>query len=193
MTPLSFSLVSSPFGTLTLLWQDTMQGPKVQRVLFPHTSRPAGAQEHTCPTIADLTQQESRFFEGVDVQFPLEILALETCSPFQRRVLIAEYQIPRSRVSTYGLIARYLGVDGGARAVGNALARNPFPILIPCHRAVRTNGQLGGYQGGLKMKRALLEMEGIRFHPAGRAITEAFYYASPRNGKASCQNLSRLS
>jgi methylated-DNA-[protein]-cysteine S-methyltransferase len=55
-----------------------------------------------------------------------------------------------------------LGKPGGARAVGGALVHNPFPIIVPCHRAVRSNGQLGGFQGGQKMKRALLEFKGSR-------------------------------
>lgn len=186
MTPLSFILVPSPFGALTLLWQDTTQGPKVQRVLFSHSGRPADAQERTCPPITALVQQMAEFFHGAAVEFSLELLAWETCSAFQRRVLEAEHRIPRGRVSTYGLIARHLNVDGGARAVGSALARNPFPILIPCHRAVRRNGQLGGFQGGPGMKRALLEMEGVRFASSGRVITEAFFYASPRDRNPSC-------
>ncbi len=186
MTPLSFTLVSSPFGTLTLLWQDTTQGPKVQRVLFSHSGPPADAQERMCPPITDLVQQMTEFLNGAAVEFPLELLAWETCSAFQRRVLEAEHRIPRGRVSTYGLIARHLHVDGGARAVGSALAHNPFPILIPCHRALRMNGQLGGFQGGVGMKRALLEMEGVRFSSSGRVITEAFFYASPRDRNPSC-------
>jgi methylated-DNA-[protein]-cysteine S-methyltransferase len=56
------------------------------------------------------------------------------------------------------------------------LANNPFPIIIPCHRAVRSNRTLGGYQGGLAMKRALLEMEGIRFDDTGRIATKDFFY-----------------
>ncbi|HQO79253.1 MAG TPA: MGMT family protein, partial [Thermodesulfobacteriota bacterium] len=57
----------------------------------------------------------------------------------------------------------HIGIAGSSRAVGTALAKNPFPIIIPCHRAVRANGALGGYQGGIGMKRALLEMEGVEF------------------------------
>ena len=89
---------------------------------------------------------------------------------------MAEYGIPRGWVSTYRRIAGYLGVPDGARAVGNALANNPFPIVIPCHRAIRSNGELGGYRGGLEMKRKLLEMEGIEVSASGRVITDRVYY-----------------
>jgi methylated-DNA-[protein]-cysteine S-methyltransferase len=65
-----------------------------------------------------------------------------------------------------------------ARAVGTALARNPFPVIIPCHRAIRGDGTLGGFGGGLKMKRALLEMEGVRFDRYGKVMDDCF--TSPR-------------
>ena len=116
------------------------------------------------------------FLEGEAVTFDLAIAALERCSDFQRRVLLAEHAIPRGWVSTYGHIAAHLGVPGGARAVGMALAYNPFPILIPCHRAIRAGGELGGYQGGAAMKRALLTMEGIKFSSTGLVVSDRVYY-----------------
>jgi methylated-DNA-[protein]-cysteine S-methyltransferase len=79
-------------------------------------------------------------------------------------------------VSTYGRIARHLAIPGGARAVGRALARNPFPIIIPCHRAIRSDGRLGGFQGGPAMKRALLELEGVECSSTGRVSAERLYY-----------------
>ena len=91
-------------------------------------------------------------------------------------MLLAEYGIPRGWVSTYGRIATHLGVPGGARAVGNALGSNPFPIVIPCHRAVRADGRLGGFRGGVEMKRALLTMEGVEVSQAGKVLTDRFYY-----------------
>jgi len=69
-----------------------------------------------------------------------------------------------------------LSSPNAARAVGNALANNPFPIIIPCHRAIRSDRSLGGYQGGLEMKRTLLGMEGIEFDDSGRAVTDNFFY-----------------
>ncbi|MFW9819288.1 MAG: MGMT family protein, partial [Candidatus Thorarchaeota archaeon] len=84
--------------------------------------------------------------------------------------------IPRGWVSTYLRIANYIGLYNGARVVGNALAKNPFPIIIPCHRAIKTNGELGGYQGGTTMKKKLLEMEGIEFSNNGKVITERIFY-----------------
>ena len=79
-------------------------------------------------------------------------------------------------MSTYGRLAGQLGLSKASRAVGNSLARNPFPIVIPCHRAVRSDGELGGYQGGAGMKRALLEMEGIEFLQSGKVVMSQAYY-----------------
>lgn len=116
------------------------------------------------------------FLSGENVVFSLDMLRWEGCSGFRRQVLLAEHAIPRGRVSSYQRIAAQLGRPGAARAVGTALAANPFPILIPCHRAIRSDGSLGGYQGGLAMKRALLEMEGVRVDATGRVNPKAFYY-----------------
>ena len=69
-------------------------------------------------------------------------------------------RIPRGRVATYGQIAMLLGRPRAARAVGTALARNPFAPTVPCHRIIRADGALGGYSQGLDRKRALLRQEG---------------------------------
>jgi methylated-DNA-[protein]-cysteine S-methyltransferase len=90
--------------------------------------------------------------------------------------LRAEHAIPRGSVSTYGLIAAHVGVPGGARAVGNALAGNPFPLIVPCHRAIRSDLHLGGFQSGAEMKMALLEKEGIKFDSTGRVICKRLHY-----------------
>lgn len=109
--------------------------------------------------------------------FSLGSAAMATRPAFQQSVLRAEHAVPRGRVSTYGLIAARLGNPRAVRAVGNALATNPFPIIVPCHRAIRTGGELGGYQGGSAMKRVLLEREGIVFDAGGRAVVRRFHYS----------------
>jgi methylated-DNA-[protein]-cysteine S-methyltransferase len=84
---------------------------------------------------------------------------------FHRRVHEAARRIEPGHILTYGALARIIGSDGAARAVGQALARNPYPILVPCHRVLAANGGLGGFSahGGIRTKRRLLEIEGIRF------------------------------
>lgn len=87
---------------------------------------------------------------------------LARVGPFEREVLEALRRIPAGQVRTYREIARGLGEPGAARAVGTACARNPLPLLIPCHRVVRSDGGLGGYslRGGAALKRRLLQAEG---------------------------------
>ena len=79
---------------------------------------------------------------------------------FRRRVLRATSAIPYGGVLSYGEIAAEAGSPRGSRAAGNALGANPIPIVIPCHRVLRSGGALGGYGGGLERKRLLLELEG---------------------------------
>ena len=72
-------------------------------------------------------------------------------------------KIPSGKVSTYGDIARALGHPKAARAIGRIIANNPNPISIPCHRVVKSNGEIGGFAYGEQMKREILEEEGIKF------------------------------
>lgn len=95
-------------------------------------------------------------------QTELDIL-LEDVPPFHRRVYKALCKIPAGKTVTYAELARLAGSPGAARAVGQAMAKNPYPVKIPCHRVVASNGGLGGYsgRGGLTAKRKLLKQEGV--------------------------------
>jgi O-6-methylguanine DNA methyltransferase len=101
-------------------------------------------------------------FEGEPVAqtYPVE---LDRLPPFTRTVLALTAQIPRGRVATYGGLAEAAGNGRAARAVGAAQASNPFAPLVPCHRVVDSQLRLHGYGGGLAVKRALLEREGVTF------------------------------
>jgi methylated-DNA-[protein]-cysteine S-methyltransferase len=81
-------------------------------------------------------------------------------APFARRVLRATSQIPYGGVLSYAEVAADAGSPRGFRAAGNALGANPIPIVVPCHRVLRSGGALGGYGGGLERKRFLLQLEG---------------------------------
>jgi methylated-DNA-[protein]-cysteine S-methyltransferase len=173
------------FGPAVILWEIQADNPVVHQILLTKPGQPAqaalkgqypGSVPASCTFIEDLAGRIAAFLDGADVRFALEHVRLDLCPPFQQRVLLAEYGIPRGSVSTYRRIAARLGTPGGARAVGNALATNPFPIVIPCHRAIRSDGSLGGYQGGLAMKRALLEQEGVEIDERGRVRSPKLYY-----------------
>lgn len=175
---------ATAFGKVRLIWAPSRSGPRVQRILLPGDPRADAAMIEAMPSVEEPRDGEilaliagiQSLLQGNDVRFDTGLLDLERCPPFQRRVLLAEYGIPRGYVSTYGRIARHLGNPGAARAVGNALATNPFPFVIPCHRALRSDGRLGGFQAGLAMKQRLLEMEGIRFREDGRVLMEKVWY-----------------
>ncbi len=109
--------------------------------------------------VAGIVEQLNEYFSGKRSKFDVSI-DLTLATPFQRRVLEAANQVPAGRVTTYGELARRIGQPRASRAVGNALGRNPVPIVIPCHRILREGGGLGGYTGGLHIKKKLLEIEG---------------------------------
>jgi methylated-DNA-[protein]-cysteine S-methyltransferase len=180
-----FTLRGTRFGPVAFLWHHHREEPRIVEIAISRPDTAAdrivraehpGALPSSCPEVDRVADLVAAFMAGEEVRLPLDIARMELCPPFQQRVLRAEYAIPRGRVSTYGRIAAHLGIPGASRAVGTALATNPFPILVPCHRAIRADGSLGGYQGGLPMKRALLEMEGIRFDAAGRVLPNQYHY-----------------
>jgi len=80
-------------------------------------------------------------------------------TPFARKVYRVILDIPLGEVRTYQWVARKAGRPGAARAVGQILKRNPFPLLLPCHRVVASGGKLGGYSSGVKKKAFLLDLE----------------------------------
>jgi methylated-DNA-[protein]-cysteine S-methyltransferase len=178
--------LATTFGRLVTAWEYVSNEPKIIRIELPREGSsakerilsrfPGSVLAAVHPRIKPLTDNILDFLKGEEAKFDLNLIALERCPEFQRKVILAEYGIPRGYVSTYGRIAEHLGVFGGARAIGNSLASNPFPIVIPCHRAGRSDGGLGGYQGGLKMKRKLLEMEGVMFTPSGKVVMNRVYY-----------------
>ena len=180
-----YTTFSSPFDTFTIVWKETGSDIEVQHIyLSDHELKSeVKALESfkqikigSSSAITLLGEKIQQFLKGENIQFDLGLLDFNRCYEIQKRVLLVEYKIPRGWVSTYKRIANKIGIPKGARVVGNALAKNPFPIIIPCHRAIKTNGDLGGFQGGINMKRRLLELEGIEFSERGKVITDRIYY-----------------
>ena len=177
---------ATPFGELVIVWHEEQlhlghNRAIVQRVYVPRDGvsqlslaqrefERAAAGEH--PVIASLGETLLRLLAGEAVEPPLAFAALGDCPDLSATRALAEHAVPRGSVTTYGRLAAHLGSPRAARAVGSALAHNPFPLLIPCHRALRADLSLGGYQGGLAMKQALLEMEGHTV-VRGRVVSDA--------------------
>jgi len=169
----------TPFGSVCVIWSISDISPKIVLVLLskPELLSERQASElypnskiSSCKEIDAAVLLIKAYLEGEDVVFTLEALDFTLCSTFQQSVLRATYSTPRGSVSTYQRIAASLGIPKGARAVGNALAGNPFPLIVPCHRIIPSDRHVGGYGGGIEMKRALLESEGVILDEMGRVI-----------------------
>ncbi len=181
----SFGLRDTPFGPVAALWSIHESEPKICRILLSGPEGSAGeavkklfpdSRSSLCPEVNAVLERIAAYLSGEDLPFSLDELRLDLCTPFQRRVLLADYAIPRGRVSTYQWVAKSLDNPKGARAVGTALANNPFPLIVPCHRVIRSDGGLGGFEYGLPMKRKLLKMEGVAFRDEEHVATGDFFY-----------------
>jgi methylated-DNA-[protein]-cysteine S-methyltransferase len=109
----------------------------------------------------DVRRELDEYFDGKRTSFDIPI-DWRLHDGFGRRVLRATARIPFGRVLTYGEVAAKAGSPRGHRAAGNALGSNRIPIVVPCHRVVRSGGNIGGYTGGVERKEFLLELEGVR-------------------------------
>jgi methylated-DNA-[protein]-cysteine S-methyltransferase len=163
---IKFAIVRTKFG-----WVG-MGGSEAGLVLLtlPKLSRKAALSEvkdyapdavEDISAFGDLSNRLQRYFNGDRVLFR-DRLDLSGATSFYRAVWDAATSIPYGETRTYAWVAQQIGKPRALRAVGGALARNPFPIIVPCHRVVASSGNLGGFSGGLELKKRLLEMEAGR-------------------------------
>jgi len=174
-TPVEFHL-----GEIGLVWQFYVDAPLLIRVLMPDGQRTflsqlrqlyPEARSRSHPTIDVICRQLERYDQGKDIAFSVPEVGPQPWSNFYRRVWTETAKIPRGKVSTYGQVANKISNPRAARAVGTALAKNPFPLLIPCHRVIQSSGELGNYSaGGPTVKRHLLVREGVLFDCQGRVM-----------------------
>lgn len=117
--------------------------------------------------VLEVCERLQSYAAGNDERFDEVPLDLSHLTRFQNQVVKACRAIRRGRVRTYGELAASVGTPGAARAVGSVMAKNRFPIIIPCHRVVGSSGSLGGFSadGGITVKRRMLEMEGVALKP----------------------------
>jgi len=134
--------------------------PAVQRDAAVAAVAGGAAEALADPLLREAAALLVAYFAGERVAFDLP-LDPRGVGPFGLKVLRACARIPHGATSTYGELARAAGSPGGARAVGQALGRNPLPVVIPCHRVIGADGRLVGFGAGLAVKRRLLALEGI--------------------------------
>lgn len=158
-------------GWMALAWSDGC----LLRVAFGHPSAAAAmahledeggwgnTQSDSAPDwIAELAARLQTYAAGGDAKFDDVPLDFSHLTDFQRRIVRACRRIRPGRVKSYGELAAAAGSAGAARAVGNVMAKNRYPIIVPCHRVVGSAGMIGGFSApdGLSMKRRMLALEG---------------------------------
>jgi methylated-DNA-[protein]-cysteine S-methyltransferase len=165
-----FALFDTPIGTCGVAWNgDVVEGVQLPEARATDTKRRLqdrfdGATEATPPSaIQDVIRRKVESLRGeaddlVDV--PLDFDALPA---FRRKVFEVVRTIPAGETMSYGEVAAAVGSPGAARAVGQALGRNPYPIVVPCHRVLAAGGHVGGFTatGGISIKVKMLAAEGV--------------------------------
>ena len=165
LADVTYGLVDSPFGPLLValtprgLVKLHYPNGDFDRELEGLASKVSPRIVQSAKSTEDVRRQLDEYFDGRRKRFDIP-LDLQLTAGFSKRVLTATARIPFGSMATYRDVAGRAGNPLATRAAGNALGSNPVPIVVPCHRVVRTGGGLGGYTGGLDRKRRLLELEG---------------------------------
>ena len=152
-----YSYYEFPIGTLGV----GEDGVGISHIFLPGTADVSAAVQKETPLIAAAAAQLREYFAGARKVFDLPLSPDGTA--FQRRVWEKLCEIPYGECRSYGDLAGSIGNPKACRAVGMANHRNPILIVIPCHRVLGKDGSLTGYAAGMKMKQALLDLEGIRY------------------------------
>ncbi len=162
----AYATLDSPFGPLLVattplgLVKVSLPGYGADEALEDLAARISPRLLEAPRRLDEVRRQLDRYFDGRLHEFDLP-LDWQLSKGFRRRALRAIDRIPYGRTRSYTEIARSAGNERAVRAAGTACGANPIPIVVPCHRVLRTGGALGGYGGGLPMKEALLELEGV--------------------------------
>jgi len=166
----SVVLEMSPQGIQRLVLQDAAQADDTLASADP----PAAALWDRALT------QLAEYFHGERSIFQLPV-DIHDCTPFEREVLAATATVPYGEVRSYKWLAERVGRPGAARAIGNALHNNPVPVIIPCHRIVKSDGGLGGYAFGTAWKTRLLALEQATAPFVGCSSTRILCYRGCRH------------
>lgn len=143
-----FDSFESPLGTIYMIFS----GKSLSGISFakPHMKRGRAPK--------DFKMELAKYFKGRLQEFSQKTVFAEG-TEFEKEVWEAIKEVPYGETRTYKWLAKRVGSPGGSRAVGQALSKNPIPIVVPCHRIIESTGNIGGYSSGVHIKRRLLEME----------------------------------
>ena len=149
----------------------------------PHCDGATIAQADAPPVLSQAIQATL----AGKVPFDGRLLDFSKVAPFHKNALNVTIDVPWGDVRPYGWLAKQVHAPRAARAVGSAMARNPFPLLIPCHRIVRSNYTIGNYGcGGQSIKRALLRMEGVDIDELAQEAGAGMRYVSKAGSETYC-------
>jgi methylated-DNA-[protein]-cysteine S-methyltransferase len=169
----AYTSADSPFGRLLLaktergLVRVGLPNQDADELLVDLAERVSPRVLEAPAALDDVRRELDLYFGGKLDRFDLP-LDWRLSGGFRQRVLRAIDRIPYGQTRSYTEMARKAGNERAVRAAGTACGSNPIPLVVPCHRVLRTGGALGGYGGGLAMKRALLELEGVLDGSPGR-------------------------
>jgi methylated-DNA-[protein]-cysteine S-methyltransferase len=161
---LTFTTVDTPYDQLLLVGSSAglvriaLEREGFHEVLSELEERAQASAIEAGGQLDEPRRQLEEYFAGERTRFSVD-LDLEAIGGFRRRALEAMAAIPFGETRTYRQLAEVAGNRAAVRAAGGACATNPWPVIMPCHRVVRSDGGLGGYLGGLEMKRGLLALE----------------------------------
>ena len=147
----SYEILKSPLGTLYLIFASGL----LTSIAF---SKPSNILLKRAEGITPARKELSEYFEKARQKFTCPTVFIEG-TEFEKKVWEALREIPYGETRTYKWLAEKIGKPHAFRAVGNALGKNPIPIIFPCHRVIETDGSIGGYSAGVEIKRRLLEIE----------------------------------
>lgn len=143
----------SPIGTIRCIFE----GPFLVDVEIGGRYTPSKNNKAE-PMHHRLMRELEAYFKGIPWEFRQTILFVKG-TPFEHRVWLTLKEIPYGQVRTYKWVAEQVGSPNASRAVGQALKKNPLPIILPCHRVIASDGSIGGYSCGVKIKEWLLQNE----------------------------------
>jgi len=178
MTAAPFDLcrADSPFGPFAVLFR--AEPFCIFRIFLPGESvpkaRPLDDRNDSPPALLEVVRMIQAYFEGKPIGAPpWKWLHTADLTGFERAVLEATARIPYGGLHAYRDIALAAGRPKACRAVGNALGKNPFPILIPCHRVILAGGEPGGFGGGTALKKKLIDLEArfVAFTESNRTVS----------------------
>lgn len=163
----SVTAFETSLGWMAVAWTErglarfTLGHPSAQAALASAGGQ-AVASDQAPALVCELVERLQAYAAGEPVTFDDVKLDLDHLTPFQRQIVKHCRKIPRGKTLTYGQLAAKAGSPGAARAVGSVMARNRFPVVVPCHRVVGSGGGLGGFSApqGLSLKTRMLQLEG---------------------------------